>query len=152
MSETVLTTQYPELKTEHLEIIPIFSNKILYQDVPTHIPNLTLEEKSKFLDAVLKTFEEDVDLVETGFRIKYLDDPSYSLAFRAIHKDFGWVQQNQYSLLAICNFVPQLFSAAQTPNTRATAQETREAFKNVIDKEEYKALCDIMAAANPDDS
>ena len=152
MSEPVLTTQYPSLKLEHLEIIPIFSNKILYQDVPTHIPNLTLEEKTKFRDAVLKTFEEDVDLVETGFRIKYLDDPSYSLAFKAIHKDFEWVQQNQYSLLAICNFVPQLFSAPQSPTTRATAQETREAFKNVIDKQEHKAFCDIMAAANPDDS
>ena len=57
MTEPVLTTQYPSLKSEHLEIIPIFSNKILYQDVPTHIPNLTLEEKKKFLDAVLKTFD-----------------------------------------------------------------------------------------------
>ena len=151
MSEPVLTTQYPELKNEHLEIIPLFSNKILYQNVPTHIPNLTLEEKSKFLDAVLKTFEKDDDLVETGFRIKYLEDPSYSLAFKSIHKDFGWIQQNYYSLLAICNFVPQLFSPAQTPNTRATAQETRDGFKQVIDKDEYKELRKIMDDANPAD-
>ena len=75
MSEPILPTQYPELKNEYLEIIPLFSNKILYQNVPTQIPNLTLEEKSKFLDAVLKTFEKDDDLVETGFRIKYLEDP-----------------------------------------------------------------------------
>ena len=70
MSDQVPTTQYPSLKLEHLEIIPIFSNRILYQEIPTHVPNLSLEEKTKFLDAVLKTFEEDVDLDETGFRIK----------------------------------------------------------------------------------
>ena len=152
MSDQIPTTQYPSLKLEYLEIIPNLSNRILYQEIPTDIPNLSLEEKAKFLDTVLKIFVEDVNLEETGFRIKYLDDDSYSQAFRALHKDFAWVQPNQYSLLAIVNFVPQLFSAPTAATTRSSATETREALKNVIEKQEHRAFCNIMAAANPDDA
>ena len=145
MSEIVLPTQYPELKNEHLEIIPLFSNKLLYQNVPTQIPNLTLQEKSKFLGAVLSIFEKDDSLTETGFRIDYLENPAHQQVFKSIHKDFGWIQQNTYSLLAICNFLPQIFAPAQTPNTRSTAQETRDAFLEVINKDEHKELREIMS-------
>ena len=121
MSDQIPTTQYPSLKLEYLEIIPNLSNRILYQEIPTDVPNLSLEEKAKFLDTVLKIFVEDVNLEETGFRIKYLDDDNYSQAFRALHRDFAWVQPNQYSLLAIVNFVPQLFSAPTAATTRSSA-------------------------------
>ena len=45
--------------------------------------------------------------------------------------------------------MPQLFSAPTAATTRASASDTREALKNVIEKQEHKAFCDIKAAANP---
>ena len=151
MSEVVSPTEYPKLENQHLEIIPLFSNKLLYQNVPTQIPNLTLQEKSKFLAAVLNIFEKDDNNQETGFRIDYLENPAHQQVFKSIHKDFEWIQQNTYSLLAICNFLPQIFAPAQSPNTRATAQETRDAFIEVISKDEHKDLREIMNEANPED-
>ena len=151
MSEVVSPTEYPKLENQHLEIIPLFSNKLLYQNVPTQIPNLTLQEKSKFLAAVLNIFEKDDSNQETGFRIDYLENPAHQQVFKSIHKDFEWIQQNTYSLLAICNFLPQIFAPAQSPNTRATAQETRDAFIEVISKDEHKDLREIMNEANPED-
>ena len=152
MSDQIATTQYPSLKMEYLEIIPNLSNRILYQEIPTDIPNLSLEEKANFLNTILKIFVEDTNLEETRFRIKYLDDDTHSQAFRALHQEFSWVQPNQYSLLALVNFVPQLFSAPTAATTRSSATETREALKNVIEKQEHRAFCDIMAAANPNDA
>ena len=104
-----------------------------------------------FLAAVLNIFEKDDSNQEIGFRIDYLENPAHQQVFKSIHKDFEWIQQNTYSLLAICNFLPQIFAPAQSPNTRATAQETRDAFIEVISKDEYKDLRDIMNEANPED-
>ena len=151
MSEVVPLTEYPKLENQHLEIVPLFSNKLLYQDVPTQIPNLNLQEKSNFLAAVLNIFVKDDSNQDTGFRIDFLDNPDHQQVFKNIHKDFGWIKQNTYSLLAICNFLPQIFSAAQSPNTRATGQETRNAFIEVISKDEHKDLREIMDEANPED-
>ena len=109
MSDQIATTQYPSLKSEYLEIIPNLSNRILYQEIPTCLPNLSLEEKALFLNTILKIFVEDTNLEEIRFRITYLDDDTHSQAFRALHQEFSWVQPNQYSLLALVNFVPQLF-------------------------------------------
>ena len=152
MSEVVTPFDYPKLESQQLEIIPLFSNKLLYQDVPSTIPNLTLQEKCKFLAAVLNIFEKDDNLKETGFRIDYLENPDHQQVFKSINKDFDWIKQNTYSLLAICNFLPQIFEAAQTPTTRASAQETRDAFVEVISKDEYKDLRAIMDEANPQDT
>ena len=91
MSEVVSPTEYPKLENQHLEIIPLFSNKLLYQNVPTQIPNLTLQEKSKFLAAVLNIFEKDDNNQETGFRIDYLENPAHQQVFKSIHKDFEWI-------------------------------------------------------------
>ena len=117
MSDQIATTQYPSLKMEYLEIIPNLSNRILYQEIPTDIPNLSLEEKANFLNTILKIFVEDTNLEETRFRITYLDDDTHSQAFSALHQEFSWVQPNQYSLLALVNFVPQLFSAPTAATT-----------------------------------
>ena len=62
MSDQIATTQYPSLKSEYLEIIPNLSNRILYQEVPTDLPNLSLEEKALFLNTLLETFIEDTSL------------------------------------------------------------------------------------------
>ena len=148
MSDQVSTENYPSLKTEYLEIIPNLSNKILYQEIPSSLPNLNLEEKAVFLHTLLKTFIEDNNLEETKFRITYLDDDTAPQAFRAISPELSWVRPNQYSLLALVNFVPELLSNP-TANTRSFTTEIREALKNVIEKVEHKAICDIMKLANP---
>ena len=152
MSEVINPFDYPKLESKQLEIIPLFSNKLLYQDVPSTLPNLTLQEKCKFLTCVLNIFKKDDDLKETGFRIDYLENPDHQQAFKSIHRDFNWINQNTYSLLAICNFVPQIFDAAQCPTTKSSAQETRDAFVEVINKDEYTDLRNIMDEANPRDT
>ena len=150
MSDQISTENYPSLKSEYLEIIPNLSNKILYQEIPASLPNLNLEEKALFLHTLLKTFIEDNNLEETKFRITYLDDDTASQAFRAITQELSWVRPNQYSLLALVNFVPELLSNP-TANTRSSTTEIREALKNVIEKQEHKAICEIMKLANPTD-
>ena len=152
MSEVTNPFDYPKLESKQLEIIPLFSNKLLYQDVPTTLPNLNLQEKCKFLTCVLNIFEKDDNLKETGFRIDYLENPDHQQAFKSIHRDFNWINQNTYSLLAICNFVPQIFDTTQCPTTRSSAQETRDAFEAVINKDEYEDLRNIMDEANPRDT
>ena len=97
MSDQIATTNYPSLKSEYLEIIPNLSNKILYQEIPTSLPNLSLEEKALFLNTLLKTFNEDNNLEETRFRITYLNDDTASQAFRAINQELSWVRPNQYA-------------------------------------------------------
>ena len=152
MSEDINPFDYPKLESKQLEIIPLFSNKLLYQDVPTTLPNLNLQDKCKFLTCVLNIFEKDDNLKETGFRIDYLQNPDHQQAFKSIHRDFNWINQNTYSLLAICNFVPQIFDTTQCPTTRSSAQDTREAFEAVINKDEYEDLRNIMDEANQHDT
>ena len=152
MSEDINPFDYPKLESKQLEIIPLFSNKLLYQDVPTTLPNLNLQDKCKFLTCVLNIFEKDDNLKETGFRIDYLQNPNHQQAFKSIHRDFNWINQNTYSLLAICNFVPQIFGTPQCPTTRSSAQDTREAFEAVINKDEYEDLRNIMDEANQHDT
>ena len=48
--------------------------------------------------------------------------------------------------------MPQIFDAAQSPTTRSSAQETRDAFVEVINKDEYRDLREIMDEANPRDT
>ena len=122
------------------------SNKILYQEIPTSLPNLTVEEKAVFLHTILKTFVEDNSLDETKFRINYLDDDTAPQAFRQISPEFSWVRSNQYSLLALVNFVPELLSNPTT-NTRSSTAEIRDGLKAVIEKVEHKPICDIMKLA-----
>ena len=98
MSDQISTENYPSLKTKYLEIIPNLSNKILYQEIPSSLPNLNLEEKAVFLHTLLKTFVEDNNLDETKFRINYLDDDTAPQAFRAISPELSWVKPNQYSM------------------------------------------------------
>ena len=151
MSDQIPSANYPSLKTEYLEILPNLSNKILYQEIPTSLPNLRVEEKAVFLHTILKTFVEDNSLDETKFRINYLDDDTAPQAFRQISPEFSWVRSNQYSLLALVNFVPELLSNPTT-NTRSSTAEIRDGLKAVIEKVEHKAICDIMKLANPTDT
>ena len=96
MSDQISSANYPSLKTEYLEILPNLSNKILYQEIPSSLPNLTVEEKAVFLNTILKTFVEDNSLDEIKFRINYLDDDTAPQAFRQISPEFSWVRCNQY--------------------------------------------------------
>ena len=152
MSELINPFDYPKLESKQLEIIPLFSNKLLYQSVPTTLPNLNLQDKCKFLTCVLNIFEKDDNLKETGFRIDYLQNQDHQQAFKSIHRDFDWINQNTYSLLAICNFVPQIFDTSQCPTTRSSAQDTRDAFEAVINRDEYEDLRNIMDEANQHDT
>ena len=84
MSDLISSSNYPSLKTEYLEILPNLSNKILYQEIPSSLPNLTVEEKAVFLNTIAKFFIEDTSLNETKFRITYLDDDVAPQAIRQI--------------------------------------------------------------------
>ena len=79
-----LVPNYPSLRSEHLEILPNLSNRILYQDVPTSLPVLSSEEKANFLNTVVKCFIPDVTIEETKFRISFLDNEDAPTAIRAI--------------------------------------------------------------------
>ena len=151
MSDQISSANYTSLKTEYLEILPNLSNKILYQEIPSSLPNLTVEEKAVFLHTILKTFVENNSLDETKFRITYLDDDTAPQAIRQISPEFSWVRCNQYSLLALVNFVPELLSNTTT-NTRSSTAEIRDALKAIIEKVEHKPICDIMKLANINDT
>ena len=151
MSDQISSANYPSLKTEYLEILPNLSNKILYQEIPSSLPNLTVEEKAVFLHTIAKFFIEDTSLDETKFRITYLDDDIAPQAIRQISPQFSWVRCNQYSLLALMNFVPDLLSNSTT-TTRSSTAELRDALKIVIEKEVHKPIFDIMKLANPNDT
>ena len=141
MSEVV--SSYPSLKSEHLEILPNLSIKILYQEIPSSLPNLTVEEKAVFLNTVAKFFIEDNTIDETKFRITYLDNDVAPEAIRQISPQFSWVKRNQYSLLALMNLVPDLLSNSTT-TTRSSTAELRDTLKAVIEKDVHKPICDIM--------
>ena len=145
-----LISSYPSLKSEHLEILPNLSNRILYQDIPTSLPTLSIEEKASFLNTVAKCFIKDNTIKETKFRINYLDNDVAPEAIKAISPQFSWVKRNQYSLLALMNFVQDLLSNATT-STRSTTAELRDTLKAVIEKDVHKPICDIMKRANPNE-
>ena len=86
-----LVPNYPSLRSEHLEILPNLSNRILYQDVPTSLPVLSSEEKANFLNTVVKCFIPDVTIEETKFRINFLDNEDAPEAIKAISPQFSWV-------------------------------------------------------------
>ena len=94
MSDLISSSNYPSLKTEYLEILPNLSNKILYQEIPSSLPNLTVEEKVVFLNTVAKFFIEDNSIDETKFRITYLDNDVAPQAIRQISPQFSWVRCN----------------------------------------------------------
>ena len=150
MSDLISSSSYPSLKTEHLEILPNLSNKILYQEIPSSLPNLTVEEKAVFLNTVAKFFIEDNTIDETKFRITYLDNDVAPEAIRQISPQFSWVKRNQYSLLALMNFVPDLLSNSTT-TTWSSTTELRDTLKAVIEKDDHKPICDIMKRANPNE-
>ena len=145
-----LVSNYPSLRSEHLEILPNLSNRILYQDVPTSLPVLSSEEKANFLNTVVKCFIPDNTIEETKFRIHYLDNEDAPEAIKAISPQFNWVKRNQYSLLALMNFVQDLLSSSTT-STRSTTAELRDALNAVMDKDIHKPICDIMRRANPNE-
>ena len=79
-----LVPNYPSLRSEHLEILPNLSNRILYQDVPTTLPVLSSDEKATFLNTIVKCFVPDVTIEETKFRISFLDNEDAPTAIRQI--------------------------------------------------------------------
>ena len=108
MSDQVAT--YPNLRSEHLKILPNLSNRILYQEIPTTIPSLSSDEKANFLNIILKCFVPDISNEETKFHISFLDNEEAPEAIKAVSPHFSWVKRNQYSLLALMNFIPDLCS------------------------------------------
>ena len=89
MSDLISSSSYPSLKTEHLEILPNLSIKIL---IPSSLPNLTVEEKAVFLNTVAKFFIEDNSIDEIKFRITYLDNDVAPQTIRQISPQFSWVK------------------------------------------------------------
>ena len=149
MSDLVPT--YPSLRSEHLEILPNLSNRISYQDIPTTLPALSSDEKANFLNTMIKCFVPDVTNEETKFRISFLDNDEAPTAIRQISPQFSWVKRNQYSLLGLMNFVPDLVSSATT-STRSTTGELREVLNAVMKKDRHKPILDIMRRANPNEA
>ena len=50
---------YPNLRTEHLEILPNLSQRICYQDIPKTMPALSSDEKATFLNIMVKCFRPE---------------------------------------------------------------------------------------------
>ena len=146
MSDLVPT--YPSLRSEHLEILPNLSNRILYQDIPTTLPSLSSDEKATFLNIMVKCFVPDISNEETKFHISFLDNDQAPTAIRAISPQFSWVKRNQYSLLGLMNFIPDLISSATT-TTRATTTELKELLNAIMNHDSHKDIMDIMRRANP---
>ena len=146
MSDLVAT--YPSLRSEHLEILPNLSNRILYQDIPTTLPSLSSDEKATFLSIMIKCFVPDISNEETKFHISFLDNDQAPTAIRAISPQFSWVKRNQYSLLGLMNFIPDLISSATT-TTRATTTELKELLNAIMNHDSHKDIMDIMRRANP---
>ena len=149
MSDQVAT--YPNLRSEHLKILPNLSNRILYQEIPTTIPSLSSDEKANFLNIILKCFVPDISNEETKFHISFLDSEEAPAAVKAISPHFSWVKKNQYSLLALMNFIPDLCSSVST-TTRATVSELKDLLNAVINHDSHKDILDIMKRANPNET
>ena len=146
MSDLVPT--YPSLRSEHLKILPNLSNRICYQEIPTTLPSLSSDEKANFLNIILKCFVPDISNEETKFHISFLDSEEAPAAVKAISPQFSWVKKNQYSLLALMNFIPDLCSSATT-TTRATVSELKDLLNAVMNHDSHKDIMDIMRRANP---
>ena len=138
MSDQVQTPSYPSLRTEHLEILPNLSQRICYQDIPTMMPALSSDEKATFLNIMVKCFVPDTTNEETKFHISFLDNDEAATAIRQISPQFSWVKRNQYSLLGLLNFVPDLVSSSTT-TTRATTSELRDLLNAVMNHDRHKA-------------
>ena len=128
---------YPNLRTEHLEILPNLSNRICYQDIPTTLPALSSDEKATFLNIMVKCFVPDIANEETKFHISFLDNEDAPTAIKQIGPQFRWVKRNQYSLLGLMNFIPDLVSSATT-TTRATTSELRDLLNAVMNHDRHK--------------
>ena len=74
MSDQIQVLDYPNLREEHLEILPNLSLRIQYQDIPTVAPVLSSEDKAAFLDILVKCFHPSVTNIETRFRISFLEN------------------------------------------------------------------------------
>ena len=146
MSEPVAS--YPNLGPEHLEILPNLSNKIDYQDVPTTIPPLSPEQKASFLDAILKCFVPNVTLDETKFHISFLENEEAVRTIKGISPQFSWAKRNQYTLLAMMNFIPDLCNSSTT-STRSNVTELLDLLNSVVNHESNQEFLEIMKRANP---
>ena len=146
MSEPVAT--YPNLRSEHLEILPNLSNKIDYMEIPTTLPVLSSNEKANFLDTILKCFIPNVTMEETKFHISFLESEEAVDAIKAISPQFSWVKKNQYTLLALMNFIPDLCSS-HTTSTRNTVSELKDLLNAVVNHDSHKEILEIMKRANP---
>ena len=146
MSEPLAS--YPNLGPEHLEILPNLSNKIAYQDVPTTIPPLSPEQKASFLDAILKCFVPNLTLEETKFHISFLENEDAVRTIKGISPQFSWAKRNQYTLLAMMNFIPDLCNSSTT-STRSNVTELLDLLNSVVNHESNQEFLEIMKRANP---
>ena len=115
------------------------------------MPALSSDEKATFLNIMVKCFVPDITNEETKFHISFLDNDDAATAIRQISPQFSWVKRNQYSLLGLLNFVPDLVSCSST-TTRATTQELRDLLNAVMNHDRHKAIIDIMQRANPNET
>ena len=146
MSEPVAT--YPNLGPEHLEILPNLSNKIDYMEVTSTLPVLSPDQKASFLDAILKCFVPNVTMEETKFHISFLENEEAVNAIKGISPQFSWAKRNQYTLLALMNFIPDLCNS-QTTSTRNTVPELKDLLNSVVNHESHQEFFEIMKRANP---
>ena len=79
---------------------------------------MTPDEKATFLDIMLKCVVPYVQDTETGFRITFLSNDDGAEAIRKLNSDFAWVKANQYSLLALLNFIQTLTNQSTTSRDR----------------------------------
>ena len=146
MSEPLAS--YPNLGPEHLEILPNLSNKIAYQDVPTTIPPLSPDQKASFLDAILKCFVPNATLEETKFHISFLENEDAVRTIKGISPQFSWAKRNQYTWLAMMNFIPDLCNSSTT-STRSSVTELLDLLNSVVNHESNQEFLEIMKQANP---
>ena len=75
---------------------------------------MSFDEIAACLDILLKQVVPSVTDIETGFQITFLQNNPAAQTLRQLNSWFQWVKANQYSLLALLNFVPSLVNFSST--------------------------------------
>ena len=72
MSEPIDILEYPNLNIHHLEILPVFSARLQYHEIPSSAPMMSSDEKVAFLDILIKCVTPYVGDTETELKFQQL--------------------------------------------------------------------------------
>ena len=110
---------------------------------------MSSDEKAAFLNILINCVTSYVGDTETSFRITFLQNDDSAEAIRRLNSGFSWVKANQYSLLALLNFV-KTWTNQSTTSKRASSKELRDMLNAIINHDSNKPILQVMKTANPD--